>query len=69
MIVKTMKFGLPEFSTKPFDGKKLLDTVEQILAGDSTRRKQKSEISSLRARFDRLTPDEREVMGLAVSPS
>jgi FixJ family two-component response regulator len=33
-----MKFGA-EMLTKPFDGQKLLDTVEQTLAGDSMPRK------------------------------
>ena len=39
MIVKAMKFGALEFLTKLFDGQKLLDAVEQTLAGDSVRRK------------------------------
>lgn len=39
MTVKAMKFGALEFLTKPFDGQKLVNTVEQTLAGDSVRRK------------------------------
>jgi Response regulator receiver domain len=39
MTGKAMKVGALEFFTKPFDGQKLIDTVEQILAGDSVRRK------------------------------
>jgi FixJ family two-component response regulator len=32
MTVNAMKFGGMEFLTNPFDGQKLLDTVEQTLA-------------------------------------
>ncbi len=39
MTVKAMKVGALELLTKPFDGQKLLDTVEHTLAGDSVRRK------------------------------
>ena len=39
MIVKAMNFGALGFLTKPFDGQKLLDAVEQTLAGNSVRRK------------------------------
>ncbi len=39
MTGKAMKFGALEFLSKPFDGQKLIDTVEQTLAGDSVRRK------------------------------
>jgi FixJ family two-component response regulator len=39
MTVKAMKFGTLEFLTKPFDGQRLLDAVEQTLGGDSARLK------------------------------
>jgi len=67
MTVKAMKLGATEFLTKPFNDQELLDAVEQALARDCVHRKEQSEISKLRARFDRLTPREREVMKLVVA--
>jgi len=67
MSVKAMKLGATEFLTKPFNDQELLDAVKQALARDSIHRKEQSAISKLRARFDRLTPREREVMKLVVA--
>lgn len=67
MTVKAMKLGAMEFLTKPFDDQELLDAVEQALARDCVYRKEQSEISKLRARFDKLTRREREVMALVVA--
>lgn len=65
--VKAMKLGASEFLTKPFNDQELLDAVEQALARDCIHRKEQSEISRLRARLDRLTRREREVMKLVVA--
>ena len=65
--VKAMKLGASEFLTKPFNDQELLDAVEQALARDCIHRKEQSEISRLRARLDRLTRREREVMRLVVA--
>ena len=65
--VKAMKLGASEFLTKPFDDQELLDAVVHALARDCLHRKEQSEISKLRARFDKLTPREREVMKLVVA--
>jgi RNA polymerase sigma factor (sigma-70 family) len=67
MTVKAMKLGATEFLTKPFNDQELLDAIEQALARDCIHRKEQSEISRLRARLDKLTPREREVMKLVVS--
>ena len=67
MTVKAMKLGATEFLTKPFNDQELLDAVEQALARDCIHRKEQSEISRLRARLDKLTRREREVMKLVVS--
>ena len=67
MTVKAMKLGAAEFLTKPFNDQQLLDSVEQALARDCEHRKERSEISKLRARFDKLTRREREVMKLVVT--
>lgn len=65
--VKAMKLGASEFLTKPFNDQELLDAVEQALARDCIHLKEQSEISRLRARLDKLTPREREVMKLVVA--
>jgi RNA polymerase sigma factor (sigma-70 family) len=67
MTVKAMKLGATEFLTKPFNDQELLDAIEQALARDCIHRKEQSEISRLRARLDKLTRREREVMKLVVS--
>ena len=65
--VKAMKLGASEFFTKPFNDQELLNAVEQALARDCIHRKEQSATSKLRARFDKLTPREREVMKLVVA--
>src|SRR5215469_2835053 len=67
MTVKAMKLGATEFLTKPLNDQALLDAVEQALARDCVDRKERSEISKLRARFEKLTRREREVMKLVVA--
>jgi FixJ family two-component response regulator len=67
MTVKAMKLGATEFLTKPFNDQELLDAVQQALASDCVHRKEQSEISKLHARFDMLTPRERQVMKLVVA--
>jgi FixJ family two-component response regulator len=67
MSVKAMKSGAVEFLTKPFRDQDLLDAIEQALQRDRTRRKQQSDLADLEARYDKLTPKEREVMKLVVT--
>jgi len=67
MTVKAMKSGAVEFLTKPFEDQALLDAVQQALARDSATRQERAELAVLRERYDKLTPREREVMGLVVS--
>lgn len=67
MTVKAMKLGATEFLTKPFNDQELLDSVQQALASDCIHRKEQSAISQLRARFETLTPRERQVMKLVVA--
>jgi FixJ family two-component response regulator len=67
MTVKAMKLGATEFLTKPFNDQELLDAVKQALVRDCVHRKEQSAILKLRARFDRLTPREHEVMKLVVA--
>ena len=67
MSVKAMKSGAVEFLTKPFEDQDLLDAVQQALARDSATRQERADLAALRERYDKLTPREREVMGLVVS--
>ena len=67
MSVKAIKSGAVEFLTKPFRDQDLLDTIDQALERDRTRRQDHREIVDLKSRYDELTDREREVMRLVVS--
>jgi FixJ family two-component response regulator len=62
MSVQAMKRGAIEFLTKPFRDQDLLDAIEVGLARDRARREREKAIASIRARFEALTPREREIM-------
>ena len=67
MSVKAMKAGAVEFLTKPFRDQELLDAIQVALNRDHTRRQNDEAVSSLRARYELLTPREREVMALVTA--
>jgi FixJ family two-component response regulator len=67
MSVRAMKEGAVEFLTKPVRGQDLLDAVQKAVARDRGLRKEHAELMELRARFDSLTPREREVLNLVVA--
>lgn len=67
MSVRAMKAGAVEFLTKPFRDQDLLDAIHQALDRDRKRRREETEITALRQRFDTLTPREREVMVMMIS--
>jgi RNA polymerase sigma factor (sigma-70 family) len=67
MSVRAMKAGAVEFLTKPFRDQDLLDAIHFALERDAKRRQQEAEITTLRERFEWLTPREREVLPLVVS--
>jgi len=62
MTVRAMKAGAIEFLTKPWRDQDLLDAVQVALELDRGRRQRETEIATLRARFEMLTPREREVL-------
>lgn len=66
MTVQAMKEGAMEFLTKPVRGQDLLDVVQKAIARDREQRKERSEITEIRERFDSLTPRETEVLRLVV---
>jgi FixJ family two-component response regulator len=67
MSVRAMKEGAHEFLTKPIRGQDLLDAVQKAIASDRGLRKERAELSEIRARFDSLTPREKEVLDLVVA--
>jgi len=67
MSVRAMKRGAIEFLTKPFDPDALIDAVRQGLDQDRKARERQANAATIRARWAKLTPREREVMGLVVA--
>ena len=67
MTVRAMKAGAVEFLTKPFGDQDLIDAVEQALRRVRASRGAREELDALRARYDSLTPREREVMSHVVA--
>src|SRR6185295_9215082 len=67
MSVQAMKAGAVEFLTKPFRDQDLLDAVTLAIRRDRDARKDRAELSDLRACLASLTPREREVMTLVVT--
>jgi len=67
MSVRAMKAGAVEFLTKPFRDQDLLDAIQVGLEKDRGRRAHEAEILTLRQRFERLTPREREVLPWVVT--
>jgi len=67
MSVRAMKGGAIEFLTKPFRDQELLDAIQLGIARDRARLEDEKAVAALRARFETLTPREREVMVLVVA--
>lgn len=64
--VRAMKHGAVDFLTKPVEDSVLFGAIETALARATVNHRQQEELSVLRARFDTLTPREKEVMQLVV---
>ncbi|GLR90844.1 hypothetical protein GCM10007857_75600 [Bradyrhizobium iriomotense] len=67
MSVKAMKAGAVDFLTKPFRDQEMLDAVTGALQRDRERRIEEQSDSDIRARFESLTPREREIMALVTA--
>jgi FixJ family two-component response regulator len=62
MSVQAMKRGAIEFLTKPCRDQDLIEAVCVGLARDGARRENEKTLDALRARFETLSPREREIM-------
>lgn len=67
MSVRAMKAGAVDFLTKPFRDQDMLDAVTHALDLDRKRREGEVAASGLRARFESLTPRQKEVLTLVTS--
>src|SRR5512137_767647 len=65
--VQAMRAGAEDFLTKPTSKQVLFAAVERALARDAQDRERRARRRELRARFDALTPREREVLGQVLS--
>lgn len=65
--VRAMKAGAIDFLTKPVDPPVLLEAVARALARDAEHREMQAGRDRARARYERLTPREREVFGHLIS--
>jgi FixJ family two-component response regulator len=65
--VHAMKHGAEDFLTKRASKEELLDAVKRALARDAQMREQRARRRDLRARFEVLTPREREVLAHVIS--
>ena len=62
MSVKAMKAGAVEFLTKPFRDQDLLDAIKVALERARSSDESEKAVSELRAKFETLSPREKEVM-------
>jgi FixJ family two-component response regulator len=60
--VQAMKHGAFDFLSKPVKDKDLLTAVRAAIERDAVARREQAKLSEIRARFDTLTPREREVL-------
>ena len=67
MTVRAMRAGAVEVLPKPFRDQDLLDAVQQALDRSRVLRQEQAAMADIQARFDSLTPRERQVMGGVVA--
>lgn len=67
MSVRGMKAGAIDFLTKPFRHLDVLEAVAAALVKDRARRVETDEVSTIRQRYLKLTPRERQVLELVTA--
>jgi FixJ family two-component response regulator len=67
MSVQAMKAGAVDFLEKPFRHQEMLDAVTLAIDRGRQRREGEKRLSDLQARFEALTPREREVIGFVAA--
>ncbi|PLR23854.1 DNA-binding response regulator [Caulobacter zeae] len=67
MTVRAMKAGAVDFLAKPFRDQDMIDAVTAALAKDGKRRELARDVAQVKARFDGLTPREKQVMTLVTA--
>jgi FixJ family two-component response regulator len=67
MSVRAMKAGAVDFLAKPFRDQEMLDAVAAALERDRARRAMDGKADALKARFETLSPRERQVMSLVAA--
>jgi len=61
--IKALKAGATDFIEKPFKDQELIDAVTKAVEVDRRASERRTELAAIKARFDALTPREREVLG------
>jgi RNA polymerase sigma factor (sigma-70 family) len=67
MSVRAMKAGAVDFLPKPFNDQDLLEAIQAAIARDRQAREVRATLQAIQQRADRLTPRERDVLGLVVA--
>lgn len=65
--VRAMKGGAVDFLPKPFNDTELLEAVARAIEKNTRDEKERAELAAIQERFERLTPRERQVMGIIVT--
>jgi len=63
---KAFRAGAVDFLEKPFDNVVLIERIDEAIYKDKAKRKERTEISEIQRRIDRLTVREKEVLNLIV---
>lgn len=67
MAVRAVQAGAVDFIEKPFNDQALLDSVHRAIEKDGEQRGEASRLADIEARYEKLTPREREVLEQVVA--